>query len=556
MDKVTGIIELETLAPLFIGGKESSFGEGFITVGKKTFLIDNDKLCQFIYEKTFDDNGCLKNAERDYVKWYAIFMSIYSDIDIVSNYNLFADFFNLETKCVTEFRAVPDWFKKKSIQIFLEKTGLLSNNAEFSVRGFAKGITILSEKKAKKYIQNGNGDCFIPGSSIKGVIRNAVCWEFFKDSDAKKIFDDFFQHNLSVGERKSDDKARRKFAEHFSAEKDSTGNTLNSISFSGKYPAIQDYTRYNVHYVNQYNNRWIDANEVLRDLFRIIKISDANFSTQNNKNNIKVNAYSLRKEGTPVFAKKESSTANLEAIVTGSKARFKITIDKKLANEFFKGNIPSYLTSIDGLLQVTDEYFRKVVSEEISFYGNVSKFDKVFGVSKWYDCLNNELQENLDMQLFRVGWGGGLMSKTQFLHLNAKDRTRVRNLTNNKGNTVAPKSRCLVANNKDEAVSPLGWCTLRFISSDVTDYPSIYGWKESVTKQARPIPPRCVLATILDVTCKPTKVIISQGDYHDIVTEMPGINVQGLGLTNGSEVFVELLIQKKRLIKADYKGKP
>ena len=44
------IIELETLTPLFIKGKEEVYGEGFLRIGNTLFLIDNDNLCKYVEE--------------------------------------------------------------------------------------------------------------------------------------------------------------------------------------------------------------------------------------------------------------------------------------------------------------------------------------------------------------------------------------------------------------------------------------------------------------------------------------------------------------------------
>ena len=54
---ISSIVELEVLSPLFIKGKDLEYGEGFISVNNKVYLINNDNLCKFIGEKTYDTNG-------------------------------------------------------------------------------------------------------------------------------------------------------------------------------------------------------------------------------------------------------------------------------------------------------------------------------------------------------------------------------------------------------------------------------------------------------------------------------------------------------------------
>ncbi|ACF10510.1 CRISPR-associated RAMP protein, Csm5 family [Chlorobaculum parvum NCIB 8327] len=71
--KETAIIELETLTPLFIKGKDPDYGEGmyFFPNENKAYLLDNDKLCKFIYDKTYDKDGNILVDGKDYVALYS-----------------------------------------------------------------------------------------------------------------------------------------------------------------------------------------------------------------------------------------------------------------------------------------------------------------------------------------------------------------------------------------------------------------------------------------------------------------------------------------------------
>lgn len=479
MEKETRIVEIEVLTPLFIKGKQADYGDGFITIGQETFLIDNDMLCAFIYDNTYDEYGNLREEGFDYVEWYELYMS---NENVKNNYISFAEKFDLSLRRDNnEQIIVPKWYKNKSIEYFLFETELLQrNDRDIIVKKLAKGVTRLSNNNSKEFIQNGIGECFIPGSSIKGVIRNAVLFDYLKTTEVHDKFTAFTNYNLTQGEAIQDINDRRKYVEHFSEKKDNKGNTLNSISFTSRMPNFVGNRDNHCEYVSEYDKRWGKANDVLRDLFRIVKVSDANFINVVSSEKSIVNAYSLRKnQGVNVFEIRNQSRASLQTVKEKNTARFKITIDKNLAKEFYHGVLPDYLTSIDKLLDVVNNFFKDLVVEEEKFYSLAPNPGMVSSVKKWYEKLKISLysEESNDMLLFRVGWGGGMLSKTQFLHLQPSDRRRVRNLTNDRQTAVAPKSRCLVADGSNNAVLPLGWCRLRIVGTRTEEYFGISGHK-------------------------------------------------------------------------------
>ncbi|NTW89045.1 MAG: type III-A CRISPR-associated RAMP protein Csm5, partial [Desulfobulbaceae bacterium] len=159
--KETAIIELETLTPLFIKGKDPDYGEGTYLIGNKVYILDNDKLCKFIYDQTYDEDRKIKNQNNDYVKEYSDYLS--------KSYH-------------------SDRTNKLSIKSFLVEKGLISNNpkkAEEVIRDMAKGITYVSEAK-RSFIIDGLAKPYIPGSSIKGAIRNAILWKMLNTVEDQK----------------------------------------------------------------------------------------------------------------------------------------------------------------------------------------------------------------------------------------------------------------------------------------------------------------------------------------------------------------------------------
>lgn len=551
MPKESGIIDLETLVPLFIKGKEPDYGEGTYTIGDSTYILDNDRVCKFIYDKTYDDNGTCRDQKKDYVAWYGCFMmSDRSESKIVASYNEFAEKTNVRPASVMGNRDVPDGYKKKSMQYFLDKFELLGGDKKAQVDRLAIGVTTLKASGGKKFfIQNGCNEPFIPGSSIKGAVRNAVLWKFLSvDPCVKPDFQRFVAANLRKAESLRDKKEQKKFAGRFSSE-EVMGKSLNAITFSRLYPEFTGKpATYGQKYVDDYNDRWKHASEIHRDLFRIVRIGDAKFVPKAFWKEITVKTFNFNEVG---FTQRDGQS-KLEALGKGTKARFRITIDNELAEEFFAGNVPPYLQSIKALLMAVNEFFAAVAKAELDFYHKAATAGCIIDVKQWYtDLLTTPTGADVEKSsLFRLGWGGGMMSKTQFLdHIDAPDRATIRNLTNYRPTAIAPQSRCLQAEvDGVNAISPLGWCTLRYLGKNEAE-------AEAELQRVAPTPAGCVRATIIDDR-KPVQIRVEEGDYKEASVIMPGVTLGGFGLKKGSAVFVLLEIKKGRLEKAEYKGKP
>jgi CRISPR type III-A-associated RAMP protein Csm5 len=466
--------------------------------------------------------------------------------NIIDSYNEFAAMTNVKPTRVDNKKDVPDGFKKKSIQYFLDNFDLLRGDKKTHIERMAKGVTTLRSAGVKKFfIQNGCNEPVIPGSSFKGAVRNAILWKLLSDDPGvKMVFKQYVAANLKTAEKGGNQK---EFAGKFSEIENVYGKSLNAITFSRLYPEFTGTpATYGSQYVHDYNERWKNASEIHRDLFRIVRIGDAKIVPRAFWKEITVKTYNFNGFG---FSQRTGQSI-LEALGKATKARFRLTIDKELAKEIFAGNIPPYLNSIDALLQTVNEFFTAVASSELAFYGKAATADGTTDVKQWYaDLLKAPTGEDVEKSaLFRLGWGGGMMSKTQFLdHIDEPDRARIRNLTNYRPTTIAPQSRCLQADDS-RAICPLGWCKLRYLGKNEA---------EAVAKLQllAPTPAGCVRATIIDDR-KPVQIRVEEGENKDATVIMPGVTLSGFGLKNGSTVFVRLEIKKGRLEKAEYKGKP
>jgi CRISPR type III-A-associated RAMP protein Csm5 len=482
---ISKIIELETLSPLFIKGKDLDYGEGMLRGSDGVvYLIDNDKLCEYIVEK--------KKVE-EYVQ---------------------------------EFDGRN---KNPSLKSFLNRNNIYPNDNE--LKKIAKGITEISERfqrddedKKTNFIQNGKKKPFIPGTSLKGSIRNAVLWKFFEDKKNKFLLDTFFSSQREFLDKElqglalisdalvkaesqdfdgADEKMKLLFEssfskkEQFEKSKNDDGFIIYTQDFNSVEKILHGYQKNFAQYFSKktfqnnrsilsklkfeqlpvakkdlkyiskkdFNARWEKGkkNNSLVDFFRLVKVSDGNITEDNSLEWLQVKTI-CKDNFSQTYMKEHVVT--LECVPKATKAHFKISIDTELAKAFFPDGVPTYLHSVEELLRVVDEFFRSVANSEYKEFfsgakpipNNINRKEKVdTGLVEQFYKSTFGLQP--DAILFRTGWGGGFMSKTQFLHIEMADRVRVRDMIRYNGSPIAPKSRCQVVKGPN-ATEPLGWCKL------------------------------------------------------------------------------------------------
>lgn len=492
---VSKIIELETLTPLFIKGKDLDYGEGMLRGSDGVvYLIDNDKLCEYVADK---------GKIEEYVK---------------------------------EFDGRN---KRPSLKDFLNRNGIYPNDSK--LLKIAKGITEISEKarfndekQKNNFVQNGNKIPFIPGASLKGAIRNAVLWKCLEDNKNESLLDAFFNSQRAFLDKEvkgvalindaldkaededfesADEKMSSLFEGSFSRKnqfeksKNRDGFIVYTKDFNSVEKTLQEYQKkfaksfskktfqnnrsilpilkleqlpcaaqdFACISMKDFNDRWQKAkrNKSLIDFFRLVKVSDGNF----------VEYTTLDWQPTKTVCKNnfgqtyiKEHTATLECVPNAVKAHFKISIDTELAKKFFPDGIPDYLQSVEGLLNVVNEFFRAVSDfEKTQFYSGAKPISNNINGKEKVDTKQVEklYKSTFGVQpndtLFRIGWGGGFMSKTQFLHLTIPDRVRVRDMIRYNSSPIAPKSRCLIVEGEN-ATEPLGWCKFRVLG-DAKDTP-------------------------------------------------------------------------------------
>jgi len=489
------IVELETLTPLFIKGKDLDYGEGMLR-GKDgvVYLIDNDRLCEYI-------------AGKDKIEEY-----------------------------IKEFNRRN---KRSSLNDFLKRNGIYPSDSELIK--IAKGITEISEKarfndkkQKNNFVQNGKKIPFIPGTSLKGAIRNAVLWKYLEDVNNKSLLDAFFNSQRAFLNKElkgvalikealdkardedfesADEKMNSLFKSSFSRKnqfkksKNDDEFIVYTKDFNSVEKTLQDYQKnfaknfsknkfqhnksilptlkfeqlpcakkdFAFISMNEFDDRWKKAknNKSLIDFFRFIKVSDGNFTEDTSLNWLQVKT--VCKDSVDQTYKKDHTTT-LECVPKFVKAHFKITIDTTLAKDFFPNGVPNYLQSVEELLKVVNDFFRVVAHfENTEFYSGAKPISTAINGKEKVDThqveqlYKSKFMLQPDEILFRTGWGGGFMCKTQFLHFDMPDRARVRDLIRYNGSSLAPKSRCLIVEGEN-ATESLGWCKLSILD-DAKDMP-------------------------------------------------------------------------------------
>ncbi len=129
----TKIYTLKTLSPIHIRTGNTNYGEGFIRIGEKVYVVDAAKLQTEIYN--------------------------FGQLDAVRKY--------------TETFSNPD--SDTTITGFLQDIGY---NYRDNIKKITKRVVRLP--RGNRFIQSGLGQHFVPGSSIKGAIKTAVLFHLIQ----------------------------------------------------------------------------------------------------------------------------------------------------------------------------------------------------------------------------------------------------------------------------------------------------------------------------------------------------------------------------------------
>lgn len=414
-------------------------------------------------------------------------------------------------------------------------------------------------------LKTATNELYLPGSSLKGSIRTALLHACISEADPETLtrVKGVIEKSLKSQQQSKKENWAKQFADKLEHDFFKCGYVQNDR------PAVYDDAKY--------------------DLMKLISITDSNAKPTNDAGSVvPVDVYQANGAVQP-------QTPAVEAIAAGQVFQVRLTVDI------------GFILRAKELIDRNDPYFGKKV-----WIGFKEKFERLFHVN-WHEItpaneamleqrivtrildacrLHGEAIARRDIEWattsrredivqllrsfdgashIRLGYASSFLGTTVFLamieHQSLKPLMqevlktlgigkppRARNPRPPDLDRFPTSRRLQTVLEQTQSANPLGWIAL----STQPLQPGVSQFSRSRREQPetpKGKPPGTVLAEIIDASVKPPRVRILEGDHNGKETIMPGIHLQNLGLTNGSQVYVQLQVQKGKLIKADYRQK-
>ncbi|MCS7012022.1 MAG: type III-A CRISPR-associated RAMP protein Csm5 [Chloroherpetonaceae bacterium] len=398
------------------------------------------------------------------------------------------------------------------------------------------------------------GKAYIPGSSIKGAVRTALLYQYFTHTEeGKKQVEELIGHlnqyaqnqlkrrelerskELSEKEKREQ---RRKLDKERSELEEKIDQALDEQNLFGR---LSRDTSNDARFL-----RFSDT-EAIEDRFLAIREVE------------RKNIRNFKKREIPQFC---------EVIERGSITSFTISVEPRLQHQSL-----SFLNQPDfeALAKCINGFSQDCIEVELSELESSPNKSELLGVIAFYQSLRSQIQnafeKRMPLAILRIGRHKTYFDNSLGLVLFKQSREAFEILRMIKGIGRNPRTKKITegqfpitrsfANNL-----AMGWISIS-TDADLATKIASYIFSEKLSAipsgiSAQPTqPPNTVRAVIVDDQSKPPKVKILEGEYAEKEVQMPGVNLAGLELKNGSEVFVKLELSrdKKRLEKATYKAK-
>ncbi len=303
----------------------------------------------------------------------------------------------------------------------LSRTLQMLNFRPVDYRKYAKYVVPCTIQPSELYtfVKDVRYRPYIPGSSIKGALRTAICYNLFNNPRNREWLTKQIYRRLA---RRGAEKAVQDFVESiFGSEKG----------------------RHSPHY----------------DVMKFLRISD---SESVSSINLEIPEVSVIETSSPTTYRKAEHRMYAEVMKQGLTVSGRATIDKTLSQEAylkytddFPGfNVP---TNLDIIKSYANRFATDLVDQEI-------KFATSYGIdplNQFYISLKENILQKLDEKQFflKVGWGSGYLATTIGMLLREEKRLfrdiRERFKLGNPRIPIFPMSRRILL--KREEMIPLGW---------------------------------------------------------------------------------------------------
>ncbi|MBN1997827.1 type III-A CRISPR-associated RAMP protein Csm5 [candidate division KSB1 bacterium] len=279
---------------------------------------------------------------------------------------------------------------------------------------------------------------YIPGSAIKGTLRNAIFYCMLKNSSKEgrcSILDDWVRHRLHEFMNEPEEKQSRNWFKDYYKQ-----------NFAQKIEK-DFFTRFNLDSKSKK-----DRYDEKTDILRCIKISDSTFLDIDRLNVREIKLYSP-----PAGPKHWSDFA--ECIEPGGKIDFSLKVDTDLLSRFTPA--PGNPAKTNGSFDL----MRDLILRPLNCVREMTH--DVWRAEQQYITGNLDLDAaQIPIPDMRLGWGGSLLTTSVSLLLAPELRIKMRNLLfKDRGSAPAPKSRKLIRENGQ--VYGLGWVRLIENSEEV-----------------------------------------------------------------------------------------
>lgn len=431
-------LELETVSPILISGgsAESEYGTGYIKHDNRVYIVQWSALQKYL----------LKYKKVDIEKIEEI-------CKLICNPHLLGD--NGQKKDINMRR-------------ILETAGInVLDDIEY-IKKIASGVTILSDEEGiRKFICNAKGEAYIPGSSIKGALKNGymgnrIYKNKFRDKSIKsklcknienlainKDTTKSFRKECNFLDKESVEKIKEQLAqlkqENEKLEKEYHRLKKRLPIEIGVVSKIKlnENESCNPAWVKRLNRKYeklffkkVYSNMANFDFFKGIKIFDSQ--------KIDVFSGNMRVLSIQNGELKKKRIGNDAIQYYEGKFEIDITIDKRIINSFNTG------FNLFDFMQEVYFYYNQVWKEEIQFYAKYCRDDEYKNVLYFYKEMEHK-------NLLRIGWGSGYLSTTLGTGFDDKTRKHIRNVfIQNHPSSIAPKSRKIIID-KDGLAKPFGW---------------------------------------------------------------------------------------------------
>lgn len=510
-------LHLKTLTPVFIGSNDSkklSPYSDYVQVDNKIKIIDNEKL------------SALLSKDLNIVDEYVDGVMEMEESKTRSKFDL-ESFINNKLKIDID-------------EILKEEYDVIGNTGKSVINTFI----------------DSSGRYFIPGSSLKGAFRTALYYYWLEiDENGKSSLKKFT--DLLIKRKKLEDGKNE-------------GKKLNELEFAEFKNLSNDYN-FNKEVKKVFDETLLFGKNEDSDS-KYIRFSDSLFIE---KNNFSV----LNSSRTYLVNEDDDMPIWNIALMKDSSTQFEFSILEKFKNNFLN-NIS--LNSINHIYEIINNFSLGVINYEIAIIEglkNDALKTKLSGVKKYYENLRDIINKsNNNFCILRLGAGktyydnsiGLLILKLSNDGEDIKDifdilrkYYKIGKVSNASIDKIFPITRSFY--NIDGALYPPGWVAIgneKNISNITFDIEKtvIVNYENKDTEKPEvkkaEIKKNYLIAEIIDAKSVPPKIKIIEGDDKDKETIMPKVNLENLGLTEKSVVYVVIEKDKrKNIIKAEYKGK-